>query len=449
MRDAGLVLNFEARGHTGRSAMFETTAGNGRLVRELGRAAPYPDANSLSYEIYQRLPNNSDLTVFREAGVPGMNFAYLGGVTHYHTRLDLVANVDRRSLQHHGAFALSLARHFGDLPLDDLRDDDAVYFNSPVGGRLVQYPVAWALPLAGAVALLFLAVVVLGVRKGRLSLRGALFGWLALLPGLVGGPLVALAAWQGARALHPEYGAPFVQSETYNSHAYLAGFVALTLAVTAAGYVLARRRSSSGALAVGALAWWLALLGLTSVALPGASFLFAWPLLASFLALGWWFAVADGDGGPGRAAVWLGVAVLAAGALPGIGLHAPLVPALAAAAGPDAFGSLMVLVVLLVGLLLPQLEAVTVGLGRGRWALAGGAWRWAWRACWPAAAPPASTPTIPGPTASSTPWTPTPGRPSSPRTTRGSTRGRARSSRPRPSPGRSPTCSPARRRRGS
>ena len=133
MRDAGLVLNLEARGHTGRSLMFETTGGNGRLVRELGRAAPYPDANSLSSEIYKRLPNNSDLTVFREAGVPGMNFAYTDGVTHYHTRLDSVANVDRRSLQHHGAFALSLARHFGDLPLDDLRGDDAVYFNSPAG----------------------------------------------------------------------------------------------------------------------------------------------------------------------------------------------------------------------------------------------------------------------------------------------------------------------------
>ena len=32
-----------------------------------------------------------------------MNFAYINGLTHYHTQLDNLENVDARTLQHHGA----------------------------------------------------------------------------------------------------------------------------------------------------------------------------------------------------------------------------------------------------------------------------------------------------------------------------------------------------------
>ena len=81
-KDVRLVLNFDARGNSGSAIMFETSNQNGALIRGFARSAPYPVTTSLSYEIYKRLPNNTDFTEFRRAGLAGLNFAYLNGATH-------------------------------------------------------------------------------------------------------------------------------------------------------------------------------------------------------------------------------------------------------------------------------------------------------------------------------------------------------------------------------
>ena len=88
MKDVGLVLNFEARGAGGPSMMFETSDGNGALIRELASAAPHTVANSLMYAVYKRLPNDTDMTVYKRAGAAGLNFAYAARITSYHTALD-------------------------------------------------------------------------------------------------------------------------------------------------------------------------------------------------------------------------------------------------------------------------------------------------------------------------------------------------------------------------
>ncbi|HEX5084304.1 MAG TPA: cyclic peptide export ABC transporter, partial [Blastocatellia bacterium] len=117
LKEITLVLNFEARGNNGPSMMFETSANNGWLIEQFAAAAPYKMANSLSYEIYRLLPNATDMTIFKEAGLSGLNFAFIGGLSSYHTQLDTPENLDDGSLQHHGSYALALARHFGDANL--------------------------------------------------------------------------------------------------------------------------------------------------------------------------------------------------------------------------------------------------------------------------------------------------------------------------------------------
>src|SRR5262244_968287 len=109
--------------------MFETSPENGWLIKQFAKASPCPIANSLSYEIYRLLPNDTDFTVFKEAGMAGLNFAYIKGINYYHTELDNVEHIDRASLQHQGSYALSLARHFGDLNLERTRENNLVYFN--------------------------------------------------------------------------------------------------------------------------------------------------------------------------------------------------------------------------------------------------------------------------------------------------------------------------------
>jgi hypothetical protein len=72
-----VVVNFEARGTSGPSLMFETSDGNRQLVREFARSARYPFASSLFQEGYKLLTNRTDFTVFKEAEFKGLNFAYI------------------------------------------------------------------------------------------------------------------------------------------------------------------------------------------------------------------------------------------------------------------------------------------------------------------------------------------------------------------------------------
>jgi hypothetical protein len=69
-----------------------------------------PATNSIYYTLYQRLPNDTDLTVFKRAGLAGVNFAFVGAPLRYHTPRDDLAHLDSGSLQHHGDHALAMVR---------------------------------------------------------------------------------------------------------------------------------------------------------------------------------------------------------------------------------------------------------------------------------------------------------------------------------------------------
>ena len=64
-KDVGLVLNFEARGSSGPSFMFETSDDNGWLISEFAEGCPYPVSTSILYDIYRVLSNDTDLTPLR------------------------------------------------------------------------------------------------------------------------------------------------------------------------------------------------------------------------------------------------------------------------------------------------------------------------------------------------------------------------------------------------
>ena len=110
--DVGVVLNVEASGTAGPSVMFETSAGNAWLIDALARA-DRPVAYSLTDEVYKRLPNGTDMTETKSAGLAGMNFSFFGRGLYYHTPLDDADHVDERSLQHHGDLLLTLVRELG------------------------------------------------------------------------------------------------------------------------------------------------------------------------------------------------------------------------------------------------------------------------------------------------------------------------------------------------
>lgn len=346
----GLVLNFEARGTHGPAALFETGAANGRLVREFLDAAPRPVASSLVTDVYRHLPNETDLTIFREAGLAGLNFAYAAGLTHYHTMLDDLEHLDPRSLQQQGDYALTLALRFGVLDLDGLREPDAVFFNL-FGPLAVSYPRTWTTPLTALTGLLLVTLTIVGLRRRTLSGR-VLWGLLALVSCLlVVAGLVTLSWWC---LVHVHRGYQwFVQRDSYNSGLYIAAFAALAVGITAWIQDRFRRRVALCDMAVGGL-WvvWLCLLA-TALWLPGGSYLFVWPLL--FGTGGGALMLASRTlSGPSPSVAHQ--VALAASAVPAVLLLVPTVKLLFILTGMLAPGVVVAPVVLLVALLLPQFE---------------------------------------------------------------------------------------------
>ena len=365
-KDVGVTLNFEARGTSGRSYMFETGAGNLDVARMLRRAGDV-SATSLSVTVYRSLPNDTDLSEMAVLDKPALNFAFADGVERYHTAHDDVFYLDQGSLQHHGSQMLTLARAFGDGPLPRPVTGDAVFFDMPFVG-LIVYPETWVLPIAIIGLLLAVAAVVQLARDETRWIRDVTLG----AAGTIVSTCVAAGAALGAGSLivrtHDSMGwggAPAFRG------VYTAVLALLALTIALALWALVRRWATLAGAHVGALVVWAILTLVVSLKLPGVSFMFAWPLIAGLLATRRISSTARGTASReastwtvgGDVLLWIATAVAAAIIVSTVYAVSSILLG-AVGAGAIAAGAL---VSLLAWLLAPQMES----LGGRRWSAAG------------------------------------------------------------------------------
>ena len=279
-KDVGLVLNFEARGSGGPSyAFIETNRGNQNLLREFIKAHPeYPMANSLYYSIYKLLPNDTDLTVFREnRDIDGFNFAFIDDHFDYHTAQDSYERLDKNTLAHQGSYLMPLLRHFSDADLDHLKSlNDLVYFNIPYF-EMVSYPFEWIWPMFIVTVTLFILLSVQGFRRKKLRARGVLVGFLPPLIILAINGVVGHYAWPFLKYMYPEY-QDMLHGFTYNGHAYIAALVLFSIAVCFAMYYRFIKVALTDLLFAPILLW-MFICGVLAEYLEGASY-FIVPVLA-------------------------------------------------------------------------------------------------------------------------------------------------------------------------
>ena len=341
-RDVAVAFNFEYRGNRGPMLMFESSAGNGRLIEGMAQAVAHPIANSLNYEIYKLLPNDTDLSVFKRADIPGLNFSAIEGHPSYHTSLDRPELLDQATLQHQGDIMLSLVKHFGNLSLQDLRSKDSVYFDFP-GLSLVHYSVSAVLPMTGLAVVLFLLITGVGIRRQQWRAGRVAVGALALLVMIAVLAGAAKALWSGVLLAHPGYRA-ILQGEPYNSHWYLLAFVALTIGLFVWMQVHLQRWIAPLEQTMGSALVWVILLIASSIFVPGASFLLLWPLLCMLLAIAVLIVKPKQDG-------TLHTMLMLFGAAPGVLLFAPMVRAVFFGLGPNMIFVMVIVLTLLLGLM--------------------------------------------------------------------------------------------------
>ncbi|SNY95333.1 M28 family peptidase [Flagellimonas pacifica] len=284
-KEIGLVLNFEARGSGGPSYMLiETNKGNAKLIEEFSNANPkYPVANSLAYSIYKMLPNDTDLTVFREDGdIEGFNFAFIDDHYDYHTVLDSYERLDKNTLAHQGSYLMPLLYHFSDADLNNLKSaDDFIYFNLPYF-RLVSYPFKWIWPMFGIALLAFVVLLVIGLKKQKLTAKGVFQGFIPLFATLMINGLIGYFSWTAIKWWYPWFN-DMLHGFTYNGHLYIMSFAMFSLAVCFWFYHKFRKVDLPDLL-VAPIFLWLVICGLVAVYLQGASF-FIVPLFGMLVAL--------------------------------------------------------------------------------------------------------------------------------------------------------------------
>ncbi|MBE8727518.1 M28 family peptidase [Flavobacterium hungaricum] len=236
-KDVGLVLNFEARGTSGPSYMLlETNKGNEALIKEFSNAkTSYPVSNSLMYSIYKMLPNDTDLTVFREQGnIQGFNFAFIDGHFNYHTQQDDVQHLNKTTLAHQGTYLMPLLKYFANIDLTKTESaQDNVYFSVPFS--FITYPFSWVMPMTLIAFGLLVLMLFIGKAKRIISFREIFKGFVPLLGSLIIAGLVTFLGWKIILEVYPQY-SDLLNGFTYNGHAYIGAFVTLSIAICLAFY---------------------------------------------------------------------------------------------------------------------------------------------------------------------------------------------------------------------
>jgi hypothetical protein len=270
----GLMVNLEARGSSGPGLMFETSDDNGAVIHEFVKCAPYPMATSLMAAIYKRLPNDTDFTPLKAAGLTGLNFAFLETYEAYHSRLDTIENLDPRSIQHLGTNVLGILRHFGNLALPLPKQPDSVYFNW-FGSRILAYPgwLAWVTALLGTAFFGFGCIR--SATRNRLTLGRTAAGFAAFFLQF----LIFMAGSFGAFAVAKLIAGEFLEGDTVSNQLLFAGVMGIGLMLALIGQRIFENKLGLANLAIGEL---FAVCSVTLVIcwfLIGGSYVLQWPLL--------------------------------------------------------------------------------------------------------------------------------------------------------------------------
>lgn len=229
LTDIGIMLNYEARGNEGAGIAFEYSDNNAWLISEMAKASKRPIANSLSYEIYKRMPNATDFTVFKNKGVQGINYAFIDGFSYYHNPADNIENLSLESVQHTGENMYRMAKHFSNFDFSTEASGNASFFN--FYGNLIHYPSGMDLWILIFLLCLLGYTTYLYSKRKEISFKGIAIGLFALLGILIlaGGLNFGLAFL--VKKMYAQY-STFYSYHYYNHEWYLLTGIGLTLLST-------------------------------------------------------------------------------------------------------------------------------------------------------------------------------------------------------------------------
>ena len=213
MQQLAAYINVEATGAAGPAVLFETGPANGWIVKPWAAAAPHPRGASYAIEIYKRLPNDTDFSVFKQRDIPGLNFALVGDSYAYHTARDSADRLTDQALQWTGENTVATAIALDAMDLAARTDRTQTFFDIGRTVALSWGPVtAWLIAIvalgAGVLAwfkVLAASIRLVGLARWILDAVWSLVGVAAVAAAMIGGTWALRAA---RTVYHPWYAHP-------------------------------------------------------------------------------------------------------------------------------------------------------------------------------------------------------------------------------------------------
>jgi len=213
MQQLAAYINVEATGAAGPAVLFETGPANGWIVKPWAAAAPHPRGASYAIEIYKRLPNDTDFSVFKQRDIPGLNFALVGDSYAYHTARDSADRLTDQALQWTGENTVATAIALDAMDLTARTDRTQTFFDIGRTVALSWGPVtAWLIAIvalgAGVLAwfkVLAASIRLVGLARWILDAVWSLVGVAAVAAAMIGGTWALRAA---RTVYHPWYAHP-------------------------------------------------------------------------------------------------------------------------------------------------------------------------------------------------------------------------------------------------
>ncbi len=271
----GVVLNFEARGNAGPSYGFEWSNNNYWLVEAFAEATTKPIANSLSYEVYNRMPNGTDLTKYLDKGVPGINHAFIDGFSYYHSPLDNIDNLDMGSFQHSGDYMYTQALHFGNYDFSVQPEGNATFFNAL--GFLIYYPSGLDLLWIALSMLALIFITYRGLKEKVLNIPDTLKVFMTLILGLGLAVVSCLGMQAIISAVYPHY-FEFYAGQFYNHEVYAFTYLGISMMSLALTMVLLNKKVHPYNFSYACSMLFLILSIALEFTMPSASYVFYIPL---------------------------------------------------------------------------------------------------------------------------------------------------------------------------
>jgi hypothetical protein len=281
-------VNVEATGSRGTAVLFETGPQNPWIVKPWAASAPHPHGMSFAVEIYRRLPNDTDFSVFKRHGIPGLNFAAIADSYAYHTARDTADRVPDETLRTTGENTVETMLALDARDLTVRTSGEPTFFDA---GQTIAFTwgglAAWLIAITALACgtLAWLKVLVASIR-----LEGVgrwLFYALWTVVGIV---VVALALVGGTWALretrtvyHPWYAHP----NRFFVFLLSLGTLAAWLVARLGMWIPLRARGPRHPMLAWSLALpvWVLLAGITASVAPAAGYLWTLPLLAAGVGL--------------------------------------------------------------------------------------------------------------------------------------------------------------------